>query len=172
MLPENVFRPRSSSPADQPPHLGKASRSAYVNHRRRSTDWPWPKARLGRILVVDDDPAVLPVVVNMVQFLGYPTTAVSSAKNALQVLDITHHSLVIAEYDLPWMPASQLAEQIKTQHTGTRVIIMTGRCQAEISGRLGGGGVVDGLLFKPFNMNILREKIEMGHTRCSASYPT
>jgi DNA-binding NtrC family response regulator len=102
--------------------------------------------------------------------MEYPTTVVSSAKNALQALDKTHHSLVIAEYDLPRMPASQLAKQIRTQHPGTRVIIMTGRCQAEISGQLE-DGVVHGLLFKPFNMNILREKIEMSHTRCSASCP-
>jgi CheY-like chemotaxis protein len=171
MLPVNVLRLTTSSPADQLPPFGRASRSAVVSHRRRSTESLWPKAGLHRILVVDDDPGILSVVVKMVQFIGYPTTAVPSAKDVLKVLDKNHHSLVIAEYDLPRMPANQLAKQIRTQHPGTRIVIMTGRCQAEISGRLE-DGVVDGLLFKPFNMNLLREKIEMSHRRCSASCPT
>ena len=124
------------------------------------------------MLVIDDDPGILKVVAQMAQFLGYRTTAVLSARDALQALEKSRYAVVLAEYDLPWMHASQLAKQIKTKHAGTRVIIMTGRCQAELSGRLGSVGLVNGLLFKPFNLDTMREQIEMSRTLRSTSSPT
>jgi CheY-like chemotaxis protein len=172
MLTENVVRLVTVSPADQPPYVNRASRFEFANHHRRSTTWPKTNAGIRRILIVDGDPGILKVVVKMAQYLGYRATAVLSAADALQALHKTRYAVVIAEYDLPCMRASQLAERIKTKHAGTQVIIMTGRCQAEISGRLGGVGLVNGLLFKPFNLDTMREQIEMSHRPCSRYHST
>ena len=113
-----------------------------------------------RIMVVDDDPRILKLVAQMVVRLGYRSTAVGDALDALYHLNQTFHDLVITDYDMPFMNGIQLADQIKRRHCMTKVIIMSGQCEAVIQERISGLTNVDGLLFKPFNLNIMREKIE------------
>ena len=77
-----------------------------------------------------------------------------------------HLYLKIRKQDLgTTQVASLLAERVKTKHAGTLGIIMTGRCQAEISGRLGDVGLVNGLLFKPFNLDTMRERAVLSKSR-------
>jgi FixJ family two-component response regulator len=60
---------------------------------------------------------------------------------------------------MPFIDGCQLAERIKAQHCGTRVIIMTGHCEEDVTNKLNRSGVADGFLFKPFNLNTLKKKI-------------
>ncbi len=113
-----------------------------------------------RILVVDDDPNILMLVAKMVKRLGHHPTTAEDAMDALFNLAEAHYPLVITDYKMPFMNGCQLAERIKTQHCGTRVIIMTGHCEEEVANKLNRSSIVDGFLFKPFNLKTLKAKIE------------
>jgi len=54
-----------------------------------------------------------------------------------------------------------LRHHFKEKHFGTRVIIMTGHCEREVTDMMDGSGIVDGLLLKPFKLGTMKEKIEM-----------
>ncbi len=114
-----------------------------------------------RMLIVDDDPGILNLVAKMSKRLGYQTTTAEDAVDALFYLSKAHYDIVITDYDMPFMDGYQLADRIKEQHFGTRVIIMTGHSERDIAGVLDGSGIVDGLLLKPFNLKTMQEKIEM-----------
>ena len=129
-------------------------------HPVQSVDGPQAIAHSCRILVVDDDPIILNLVAKMVRRLGHHPTAAEDAMDALFHLDEVHYHLVITDYKMPFMDGCQLAERIKAQHRGTRVVIMTGHCEEEVTHKLNKSGIADGFLFKPFNLNILKAKIE------------
>jgi FixJ family two-component response regulator len=38
--------------------------------------------------------------------------------------------------------------------------MMTGHCEEEVTNKLNRAGIADGFLFKPFNLNTLKEKIK------------
>lgn len=135
-----------------------------AGHLDTPMGWPTMNSVPHRILIVDDDACILQVVEKMARHLGCRTTAVATAKAALDVLSETFHDVVMTDYDLPWMDGCQLAARIKTDHPGTRVIIMTGHCEAEITDRPGSTGVADGLLLKPFNLGTMRKQIENNPT--------
>ncbi|HSO20664.1 MAG TPA: response regulator, partial [Desulfosarcina sp.] len=118
-----------------------------------------PGAEAARVMVVDDDPQVLKLVAQMVSRLGYRCTAAVDALDALFQLNQTPHELVITDVDMPFMDGFQLAAQIKRNHCLTKVILMTGQSEAAVRERMAGSTTVDGLLFKPFNLQVMREKI-------------
>jgi DNA-binding NtrC family response regulator len=126
----------------------------------QSADGPKTNAYSCRVLVVDDDPNILNLVAKMVKRLGHQPTAAEDAMDALFNLAEAHFHLVITDYKMPFMDGCQLAEQIKAQHRGTGVIIMTGHCEEEVTHKLNQFGMADGFLFKPFNLNTLKAKIE------------
>ena len=126
----------------------------------QSADGPKAGANSYRILVVDDDPNVLKLVAKMVKRLGHHSSTAEDAMDALFNLAEAHYHLVITDYKMPFMDGYQLALRIKAQHRGTRVIIMTGHCEEEVTNWLNSSGMADGFLFKPFDLNTLKEKID------------
>jgi len=113
-----------------------------------------------RAIVVDDDPPVLHLVSRMIVRLGYRCTAAADAIDALFHLNNTYHNLMITDYEMPFMDGLQLAEHIKRLHGSTKVILMTGHCAADLKRRMAGSTYIDGFLFKPFNLNVMRDKIQ------------
>ncbi len=144
-------------------HLPTAAESIRPRkdvHPVQSTNGPKVDANSRRILVVDDDPNILNLVAKMVKRLGQHSSTAEDAMNALFNLAEAHYHLVITDYKMPFMDGCQLARRIKAQHCGTRVIIMTGHCEEEVTNLLDGSGMADGFLFKPFDLDALKEKIQ------------
>ena len=131
------------------------------DYPRQSADQLRLDSDASRILIVDDNPEILKLVSKMATVLGYRTTIAEDGMEALDYLNRGHYDLVITDYDMPFIDGYQLADQIKEKHFGTKVIIMTGHSESDIADLLDGSGIVDGLLLKPFNLEALKEKIEM-----------
>ena len=119
-----------------------------------------PDSHTGRVLIVDDDGGVLELVSKMAAHLGYRPTMAVDGVEALQYLSRARFDLVITDYDMPFIDGYQLADQIKEQYFGTRVIIMTGHLEEDVGCLADSAGVVDGLLFKPFSLATMKAKIE------------
>ena len=141
------------------PTVAESIRPRKDVHPVQSTNGPKVDANSRRILVVDDDPNILKLVAKMVARLGHHAATAEDAMDALFHLAAAHYHLVITDYKMPFMDGYQLAARIKAQRYGIRVIIMTGHCKEEVTNGLNGSGIVDGFLFKPFNLNTLKDKI-------------
>ena len=149
------------SPDGRVPVSPETYHPSLDDHPAQSADGLRLDSDASRILIVDDNPDILKLVSKMVAGLGYHPTIAEDGVDALYYLTKEHYDLVITDYDMPFIDGYQPADQIKEKHFGTRVIIMTGHCEREVADLLDGSGIVDGLLFKPFNLETLKEKIEM-----------
>ena len=114
-----------------------------------------------RVLVVDDDSNILEMVAKMAASLGYRTATCQEAVDAISCLSKAHFKLVITDYDMPFMDGLELADQIKKKYFSTRVIMMSGYGPGTIRDLVAESNAIDGLLFKPFNPQSLKESIEV-----------
>ena len=113
-----------------------------------------------RVLIVDDNPEVLLLASRMVHYLGCQTTTAEDALMALYYLRKGRFDVVISDYDMPFMDGYELADQIKETYFGTKVIMMTCHCEADVMDMIRESNIVDGLLLKPFNMQAIQKTIE------------
>jgi PAS domain S-box-containing protein len=80
-----------------------------------------------RVLVVDDDKAVLRSTVKMLDVLGYATVSAESGSEALRVLASNQEiDLVLADFAMPEMSGGELAKAIRAMRPILPVILITG----------------------------------------------
>jgi PAS domain S-box-containing protein len=78
------------------------------------------------VLAVDDDDLVLENIAAMLEDLGHTALAVSSAREALEVLDQSGVQVVITDQAMPVMTGLQLVREIRVRRPGLRVALATG----------------------------------------------
>jgi CheY-like chemotaxis protein len=79
------------------------------------------------VLLVDDDPMVRDVTLNMLLDLGHDAVAASSALEALDMLgEQRKFDLVITDHAMPGMTGSELARAIRLRWQGMRVLLISG----------------------------------------------
>jgi PAS domain S-box-containing protein len=137
-----VFLPRAE---------GKSTREQEVRAEQRLS-----KAT-ARILVVDDDRAVLRSTTRLLDALGYATVAAASGAEALRLLETgSQIDLVLADFAMPEMTGVELARVIRAKNTNLPVVIATGFLDRE--------GISDideaRILQKPFTNHELTRKID------------
>jgi CheY-like chemotaxis protein len=126
------------------------------------------------ILVVDDEPLILNVMINMLGSMGYGVTTAQGSQEAIALLTGSAYWLVITDYNMPTLNGYQLTTWIKQHHPRTRVVIMTGSSNIEIDELIANGNIVDAWLFKPFGFKELRKvmsDLELLYTFHSGSIP-
>ncbi len=85
-----------------------------------------------RILVVDDEPLVLRVVVTVLQKAGYDAVAVEGAEQALEAVDQRgKFDLVVSDVIMPGMCGTELASQIRNRHPSCAIMLMSGCVSGE-----------------------------------------
>ena len=86
-----------------------------------------------RILVVDDDKAVLKSTLRMLDDLGYATASAKSGSEALRVLASNQEiDVVLADFAMPEMSGGELAKAICAMRPTLPVILMTGYSDLDI----------------------------------------
>ena len=111
------------------------------------------------VVVVEDDPAVRMLVVNVLDELGYTAHQAADARTALPLLESDLRvDLLVTDVGLPGMNGRQLAEIARQHRPGLKVLFMTGYAQkaAERQGFLEDG--MD-MVAKPFSIEVLANKI-------------
>jgi len=87
-----------------------------------------------KILVAEDDPLVLNVVVGMLRALGYtaiPTTDGVEANEKYKEIQ-NEVSLVLADLVMPRMGGLQLAEELLARNAEVKIVVMTGYIREEL----------------------------------------
>jgi DNA-binding response OmpR family regulator len=102
-----------------------------------------------RVLIVDDDPALLRLMVRLVQGAGYDAVAASTAEEALAAAEQAAPGAAVVDVMLGEATGYTLASELKAK-TGAAIVMITGavvdhdnRRDAEVLG-------FSGILGKPF----------------------
>jgi signal transduction histidine kinase/CheY-like chemotaxis protein len=86
----------------------------------------------GSALVVDHEAVVRMTTSDMLQDLGYATTEVATAREAVELLDRgAAFDLVVTDHMMPGMTGGDLAVAIRTTRPGLPVLLVTGYAEAE-----------------------------------------
>ena len=112
-----------------------------------------------KILVVDDEPAVLFALSEALtdKRRGWQVVTASDGKEAMRALQTEKVHLVVTDLRMPEVDGFELLAHLRRNHPSLPVILMTALGTAEISARLGADALE--CLGKPFDVEVLRQKI-------------
>ena len=118
-----------------------------------------PQAREGEtVLVVEDDPAVRLLVVNVLGMLGYAALEAAEANAAVKIVESRARiDLLVSDVGLPGMNGRQLADIARQHRPGLRVLFMTGYAEQAAS-----TGFLDtdmDMISKPFAIDHLATRV-------------
>ncbi|MDB5821160.1 MAG: hypothetical protein JWQ11_4800, partial [Rhizobacter sp.] len=119
-----------------------------------------PRAREGEtVLVVEDDPALRMLVVEVLEDLGYAALQAEEGSSALAIARADRRiDLLITDVGLPGMNGRQVAEVIRIKRPELKVLFITGYAEGAA---VRGGFLDDGMemITKPFALDALAERI-------------
>jgi DNA-binding NtrC family response regulator len=109
-----------------------------------------------RILVVDDQVSMRETLTDMLEILGYDSSAAGGGEEALQLLDQEEFDLVIADLNMPRMDGMILLERIKQKWPNLPVVIITGYRTVHTEKKILQKGA-DGFIPKPCTMKRVKD---------------
>lgn len=144
-------------------------RPASATIRTCSLLFPMPEvgsARLSpaKILVVDDELSARRLLTLSLEHLGHQVHTVGAVPEALDHLAREVYDLVLTDLRMPGPSGLELLRVVRTQHPGTRTVLMSGNAEiADAASAIDAG--VDFLLLKPFTLTDLRLKVDQALAR-------
>lgn len=112
-----------------------------------------------KILIVDDDAAVLKMLTKVVKSNGLDSDAVESGEEALSLLESGQYALILLDINLHGLDGFEVIEKIRSNGNSTPVIIVSGR-KEDYDTLYGLGIGADDYITKPFNPVTLGAKIK------------
>jgi len=110
------------------------------------------------VIVVEDDPQVRMLVVEVLNEIGYNVLQAADAPEALAQLELTSVDLLVSDVGLPGLNGRQLAEIARARSPGLKVLFMTGYAEhAQVRSTFLDSGM--DLVAKPFDIDALAAKI-------------
>jgi CheY-like chemotaxis protein len=101
-----------------------------------------------RVLIIDDEPAVLRSLDRTLRSRGYEVTTVERADAALILMKKRHFDAILSDIDMPGMRGDALLEAVSPA-IALRVVLMSGRCYDE-----------EKILAKPISLVTLINRLE------------
>jgi PAS domain S-box-containing protein len=111
------------------------------------------------ILVVDDEPAILELVKNILVPAGYLVNTATNGKEALAAIQAHPYDLVLTDMIMPQMGGMELVQYLRLHHPETLVIVFTGFASYQDAVDAVKLGAFD-YLPKPLQPEIIRHAIE------------
>ena len=105
-----------------------------------------------RILVIEDDIAIMETLVIFLHYEGYQVSKARSVESALECLDEGRPDLVLLDYMLQDDTAEAVVEAARAQHPGVPIILLTAAEDSAGKGKMLG---VDDVVSKPFELDVL-----------------
>ena len=112
------------------------------------------------ILIVDDDVAMSETLLDILEDKGFSVVIASDGLSAVAEAGSRHFDLALIDIMMPGMNGVETLREIKKADPATTTMIMTGHSALEglVSDALKAG--VDGVLYKPFEIDTIVEMIE------------
>jgi len=114
---------------------------------------------LTRILVVDDDAAILDTVGRFIEAVGYGCAVAGDAESALQRLKDTSFDMVVTDIAMPGMDGIEFMKRAIQWFPHLKFIVMTGYSSRHSYSDIVQAGASD-FMVKPFKFEELKAKIE------------
>jgi DNA-binding NtrC family response regulator len=111
-----------------------------------------------RVLLVDDEPAVLRAYGRVLASLPVQLKTAASAADALAEVDAHGSDIVITDHDMPGQSGVWLLQEVRARLPGTKRILMSGRDIHDIEKHLA-SGLVHRFLAKPIDPQTLRASV-------------
>ena len=129
---------------------------------QRSPDEPMPAAKTGRslILVVDDDPFVLPLIADALATEGYEVDTATNGREALDRIAARSFDLIVSDLRMPEFDGVALYHELERCQPSllARLVFVSGTTDlAQYSAFIEKSGVP--VLSKPFHLEVLRRMI-------------
>ncbi|MCP4685110.1 MAG: response regulator, partial [bacterium] len=102
-----------------------------------------------RILVVDDSPPTLEVIVRNLKGRGFSVCAASNVAEAIRILESAQLDLVITDVKMPGVSGLELARHVRENFQGMEVVMVTGYSSIKDAVPAGKNGA-EQYLGKPF----------------------
>lgn len=113
---------------------------------------------LGSILVIDDETAVLEMIVDALTIAGFQVNSATDGLEALQLIRKQDFDLVVTDVNMPKLDGYQLVEKLRERDAETPVIFLTARNEkVDITRGLKLGA--DDYITKPFGLEELTLRI-------------
>ncbi len=144
-------------------HVRCAAASATA---AQSTKPPAKPARSHQILLVDDVPANLRVLEALLKRLGQQPVSTLSPKQALQLFRCGNFDLVMTDLWMPEMNGAELAEILRAEAPGIRLVAVTADTEAESNFNM---KLFDAVLTKPVTANKVKAVLEQLENRITPS---
>ncbi|MGE6995247.1 ATP-binding protein [Pseudomonas sp. NPDC047961] len=110
------------------------------------------------ILVVEDEPVVRSLVVEVLNDLGYETLEAGEASEALLITESSQRiDLMVSDVGLPGMNGRQLAEIVRQQRPGLKVLFATGYAESFATNDILGPDMA--VMAKPFAIDAFAQKV-------------
>lgn len=108
----------------------------------------------GRVLLVDDEPALVELGVLMLKRMGYLVKGFASSDEALAAVRNAPHEfdIVVSDLSMPGMSGLEVIEEIRRVRPDIPVIVMSGYVDAHMQSRIEATGIQK-LMLKPFTFD-------------------
>lgn len=109
-----------------------------------------------KILVIDDDPILVNLLVEMLDIMGYQTVSATSGRDGLNIFKKApkDFDLVISDMSMPGIGGDTLAREILTERKNIPVVLCTGYNECFSEAQVKEIGISE-LLIKPVTMKML-----------------
>jgi two-component system, OmpR family, alkaline phosphatase synthesis response regulator PhoP len=113
------------------------------------------------ILVVDDEPDVLELLLHRLRRAGYEVSAAKDGQIGFAGVKDLKPDLVLLDWMMPGLTGIEVTERIRKDPSiaGTRILMLTARAQ-EADAQLALAAGVDDYIVKPFGSRDMLERIE------------
>jgi len=111
-----------------------------------------------KILLVDDDPAVLTILADMMSVFGYEHATAGNGYEAVEKLNGEFFHIVLTDMIMPGMDGMELLKYIQSNFSNIKVIVVTGYDRTFTYTDVIKAGASD-FISKPFNTDELEAKI-------------
>ena len=109
------------------------------------------------VLIVDDDPTILAMLVEILELEGYPTHTATNGMEALLEVERCCPAVVLLDMRLPLVDGWAFAREIQARSIVLRIVVMTAAQDA----RAWAAEIhADGYLPKPFELTQLLTEVE------------
>jgi DNA-binding NtrC family response regulator len=109
-----------------------------------------------KVLVVDDDPLLLTLLVETLTAIGYGVTGAPGGIDALDLLQERKFDLMVTDIKMPNLDGIQLLKKVRRHYPEMPVVFITGVASPEMISKAS----PDGFLAKPFRINHIEDLIE------------
>jgi len=114
---------------------------------------------MAKIIIIDDEPAMVEVIVTLCREKGHQAVPFNSAARALEQIDALQPQIVITDIKMEAMSGFDVLRHVREHHRQTAVILITAYGSAETAVEAMKMGATDYVL-KPFKIDELQTRIQ------------